>query len=103
MTKADELKKECIEDLARLDQKIRKLDRYYVLYTHSYKQGYEKGNNILCVPSEPEFDDFEFFGMVIDMIRDYAYCKNINLGKNSYFKGMVKVLNKLTKGAKKWH
>lgn len=72
MTRAEKILQECGSDIANIDQKLHKLGYYFILYTHTYEQADEVGKNILSIPAGTKFDEAEFYGLVLDMIRDFV-------------------------------
>ena len=95
MTRAEKILLECGEDISNIDRKLGKLGHYFLLYTHTYEQVNEKGKHSLSIPKDPRFDESEFYGLLIDMISDYAENKGIELKGDIMFKMFIRVLTKL--------
>ena len=95
MTRAEKILMEISGDLSKIDRKLHDLGHYFILYTHTYEQVDEKGKHILSIPKDARFDDAEFYGLIIDMIRDYAANKNIELGKDPLFAAFIRTLKKI--------
>lgn len=97
MTRAEKILLECGQDISNIDRKLGEMGHYFILYTHTYEQSNEEGKHILSVPKDPRFDEAEFYGLLLDMIRDYADNKNVKLQDNQLFGAFVDVLKKLNK------
>lgn len=95
MSKAQKILAEIGHDITKIDNKLGDMGHYFILYTHTYEQKDEKAKHILCIPKDPKFDEAEFYGLVLDMIRDYADNKNIKLQNNKLFKAFIGTLEKL--------
>lgn len=95
MSKAQKILAEVGQDIARIDDKLKNMGHYFILYTHTYEQKDEIAKHILCVPRSPQFDDAEFYGLILDMIRDYANNKSIELKDNKLFRAFIDTLTKL--------
>ena len=95
MTRAEKIMEVCGEDIFSINKKLHDLGHYFILYTHTYEQVNEPGKHILSIPKDARFDDAEFYGLVIDMIRDYASNKGIELGKDALFAAFIRTLKKL--------
>ncbi len=95
MSKAQKILAEVGQDIAVIDSKLKDMGHYFILYTHTYEQKDEIAKHILCIPRDPQFDEAEFYGLVLDMIRDYAGNKNIGLKGNKLFKAFISTLGKL--------
>lgn len=95
MTRGEKIMEACGEDIHNIDKKLHDLGHYFILYTHTYEQVDEPGKHILSIPNDARFDDAEFYGLIIDMIRDYASNKSIKLGENPLFAAFVRTLKKL--------
>lgn len=95
MSKAEKILAEIGQDIETIDNKLKDMDHYFILYTHTYEQKDEVAKHILCIPRDPKFDEAEFYGLVLDMIRDYAGNKNIELKDNKLFKAFISTLEKL--------
>ncbi len=98
MSKAQKILAEVGQDIAAIDGKLKDMGHYFILYTHTYEQKDEIAKHILCIPRDPQFDEAEFYGLVLDMIRDYASNKGINLKNNKLFRAFINTLTKLERG-----
>lgn len=95
MTRAEKILLECGADISKIDRKLGDMGYYFILYTHTYEQRSEEGKNILSIPKAPRFDDAEFFGLLVDMIRDYADNRDVELKGNPLFGSFIEVLKEL--------
>ncbi len=98
MSKAQKILAEIGQDLAEVDRKLGNLGHYFILYTHTYEQKDEKAKHILCLPKDPRFDEAEFYGLILDMIRDYADNTKIELQYSKLFRAFIDTLEKLERG-----
>ena len=98
MSKAQKILAEIGQDLAEVDRKLGNLGHYFILYTHTYEQKDEKAKHILCLPKDPRFDEAEFYGLILDMIRDYADTTKIELQYSKLFRAFIDTLEKLERG-----
>ena len=95
MSKAQKILAEVGQDIAGIDHKLGKLGHYFILYTHTYEQKDEIAKHVLCVPNDPKFDEAEFYGLILDMIRDYADNTNIELQYSKPFRAFIDTLEQL--------
>lgn len=95
MSKAEKILAEVGQDIAKIDRKLGDMGHYFILYTHTYEQKDEIAKHILCVPNDPKFDEAEFYGLILDMIRDYASSKGIELKGNKLFGAFINTLKEL--------
>lgn len=95
MSKAEKILAEVGQDIAKIDRKLGCMGHYFILYTHTYEQKDEKAKHILCIPKDPRFDEMEFYGLILDMIRDYADNTNIKLQYSDPFRAFIDTLEKL--------
>ena len=85
-------------ELNDIDEKLRNMEHYFIFYTHTYEQDNKPNKNVLVIPADKKFDDAEFLGLIVDIIRDYANNKNIELRDSPLFAAFVSVLNNLRDG-----
>ena len=81
-----------------ISEKLKTLDRYFILYTHTFEQKDEEKKNILVFPNDERWDDAELYGLIIDMLLDYSMNKGYRLCDDIRFKGFAKTIEKLANG-----
>jgi len=85
-------------EINSIDDKVKALGHYFLFYTHTYEQKSEKAKNLLVFPKDPRFDDAEFYGLIIDLIRDYELGRGIKLADDRYFKCFAEMIAKIANG-----
>lgn len=95
MMRAEKILQECGSDLNNINRKLQKLGHYFIFYTHTYEQINEVGKNVLSIPGGTKFDEAEFYGLALDMIRDFADNKGIEFKNNKLFKAFINTLKEL--------
>ena len=72
-----------------LDKKLQAIGDWFILYTHPYNAKMND-KNMLVFPKQ--VSDADFYGMVIDLVQDYADFKNRPIQNDPHLKAMIRVL-----------
>lgn len=96
-SKAQQIFNKISPELSSIDKKVDEMGHYFVFYTHTYEQKNESGKNLLSIPRSPRFDEAEFYGLLLDMTRDYAMNMRIELKDDPLFGAFVNTMKKLYK------
>lgn len=89
---------EIISAINALQKAVEKYNRYFIFYTHCFEQGDAKKGNLLITPSDKRFGRIELFGLVIDIIRDYANGNGWKLKGSEELGAVIEVLKDIYEG-----